>query len=106
MRFQEKIRNYSKEDIWREYCGFLDMSMEEYMAIQRRLMDEQIQIWSASELGQRILRGRVPRTLEEFREMVPLTTYEDYADILLKKQHCSLPEKAVLWIQTDRKSVV
>lgn len=100
MRFQEKIRNYSKEEIWREYCGFLDMSMEEYMAIQRRLMDEQIQIWSASELGQRILRGRMPRTLEEFREMVPLTTYENYADILLKKQDCSLPEKAVLWIQT------
>ena len=74
MRFQEKIRNYSKEEIWREYCGFLDMSMEEYMAVQRRLMDEQIQIWSASELGQRILRGRMPRTLEEFREMVPLTT--------------------------------
>ena len=35
MRFQEKIRNYSKEDIWREYCGFLDMTMEEYMAVQR-----------------------------------------------------------------------
>ena len=100
MRFQEKIRNYSKEDIWREYCGFLDMSMEEYMAIQRRLMNEQIQLWSASGLGRRILRGQTPQTLEEFRRMVPLTTYEDYADILLTKQDSCLPDKAVLWIQT------
>ena len=100
MRFQEKIRNYSKEEIWQEYCGFLDLSMEEYMRIQRRLMNEQIEIWSRSALGQRILGGKMPQTLEEFREMVPLTTYEDYADILLKKEDASLPEKAVLWIQT------
>ena len=98
MRFQEKIRNYSKEEIWQEYCGFLDLSMEEYMRIQRRLMNEQIEIWSRSALGQRILGGKMPQTLEEFREMVPLTTYEDYADILLKKEDASLPEKAVLWI--------
>ena len=100
MRFQEKLRRYSKEDIWREYCGFLDMSMEEYMDMQRRLMEEQIQVWSDCELGRRILRGQKPVTIEQFREMVPLTTYDDYADILLKKQDSCLPEKAVLWIQT------
>ena len=61
MRFQEKIRNYSKEDIWREYCGFLDMSMEEYMAIQRRLMNEQIQLWSASGLDGGSCGGRLLR---------------------------------------------
>ena len=59
MRFQEKIRNYSKEEIWQEYCGFLDLSMEEYMRIQRRLMNEQIEIWSRSASGS--LAGKCPK---------------------------------------------
>ncbi len=100
MRFQEKLRTASKDQIWQEYCGFLDMSMEEYMAVQRRLVMEQISMWSRSELGKRICRRGVPRNLEEFRTLVPLTTYDDYADMLLKKDDACLPEKAVLWIQT------
>jgi hypothetical protein len=100
MRFQEKLRCHSKAEIWQEYCGFLDMSMDSYMTMQKRLALEQMELWSASPLGQHILKGRTPKTLEEFRQMVPLTTYEDYADLLLKKQDSVLPQKAVLWLQT------
>ncbi len=32
--------------------------------------------------------------------MVPLTDYEDYADILLRKDGDSLPGNPVIWIQT------
>ena len=32
--------------------------------------------------------------------MVPLTEYEDYADILLTKQPDMLPGNPVIWIQT------
>ena len=32
--------------------------------------------------------------------MVPLTTYDDYADILLAKQPDMLPGNPVIWIQT------
>lgn len=100
MRFQEKLRRYSKAEIWEEYCGFLDMTMEEYMNMQKRLVAEEIKLWCGSELGKRILNGKCPGTLEEFRAMVPLTTYDDYADILLRKETTSLPEEPVLWIQT------
>lgn len=100
MRFQEKLRQYSKAEIWDEYCGFLNMNLEEYMTMQKRLVMEEIEIWSNSELGKRILHGRRPKNLEEFRQMVPLTTYEDYTDILLKKQAHYLPAEPVLWIQT------
>ena len=100
MRFQEKLHQYSKEELWEEYCGFLTLTSEEFMNIQKRLLMEQIELWSASELGQSILKGKYPRTLEEFREMVPLTTYEDYAPVLLAKQRKSLPADPVLWVQT------
>lgn len=100
MRFQEKLHEYSKEEIWEEYCGFLTLSMDEFMDIQKRLLAEQMEIWSSSTLGQNILKGRTPRTVEEFRSMVPLTTYDDYAPTLLAKQTKALPGEPVLWVQT------
>ena len=100
MRFQEKIREYSKEEIWNEYCGFLDISVEEFMYIQKRLLLEQIQLFGKCSLGRQIMRGRQPATVEEFREMVPLTTYDDYAPILMGKHKESLPAEPILWIQT------
>ena len=100
MRFQEKLHQYSKEEIWEEYCGFLTLTTEEFMNIQNRLLQEQIELWSSSGIGQSILKGKYPKTIEEFREMVPLTTYEDYATTLLSKQHNALPSDPVLWVQT------
>jgi len=101
VRFQEKLHQYSKEEIWEEYCGFLTQTPEEFMAIQNRLLLEQIELWSSSGLGQSILKGKYPHTIEEFREMVPLTTYEDYAPTLLSKQISALPCDPVLWVQTS-----
>ena len=86
MTFEEKLANQEYDRIWQEYCGFLDLDMESYMRIQRRLLEEQIRLWSSSPLGQKILKGRTPSNVEEFRSMVPLTTYEDYADVLLLKK--------------------
>lgn len=100
MTFEEKLKNKEYDQIWQEYCGFLDLSMDEYMTIQNRLLKEQIDLWCSSPLGQKILKGKMPRTIEEFRRMVPLTTYEDYADVLLMKRKEMLPEKPIIWIQT------
>ena len=59
MRFQEKLHEYSKEEIWEEYCGFLTLSSEEFMNIQKRLLLEQIELWSKPRLH--IRRGeRMP----------------------------------------------
>ena len=100
MRFQEKLHEYSKEEIWEEYCGFLTLTTEEFMGIQKRLLLEQMEMWSSSALGQSILKGKKPQTIEEFRSMVPLTNYEDYAPMLLSKQTKALPGEPVIWIKT------
>lgn len=100
MNLKEKLKKHQYKEIWQQYCGFLDLSMDGYMKIQRRLMEEQIQLWSNSGLGQSILKGKHPRTIDEFREMVPLTEYEDYADILLSKRPDMLPGNPIIWIQT------
>ncbi len=40
MKFEEKLRERDRKEIWDEYCGFLDLSMEDYMHIQKRLLME------------------------------------------------------------------
>lgn len=100
MKFEEKLEQVDKASLWNEYCGFLDLTIPEFMQIQRRLMEEQIKLWSSSELGQSILNGRHPKTIEEFRRQVPFTDYIDYADVLLQKRTDMLPEEPIIWIQT------
>lgn len=100
MSLSEKLQNQQYEEIWSQYCGFLDLNLTEFMTIQKRLMTEQIQLWSNSELGKKILKGKTPQTIDEFRAVVPLTTYDDYADILLHKRADYLPGNPIIWIQT------
>ena len=59
MKIQDRVKRESRETLWQEYCGFLDMSMDEYMYTQRRLMEEQIHLWCSSGLGRQLL-GRDP----------------------------------------------
>ncbi len=100
LKFEQKLKSLSQEEIWQEYCGFLDLKIDEYMQIQNRLMEEQISLWSRCALGQRFLQGKQIHSIEEFRRLVPLTTYEDYADVLLPKQGNMLPDDPIIWIQT------
>ena len=100
MRFEDKLKKCSHEQLWQEYCGFLDMSLADYMYTQRRLMEEQIDLWSKSGLGRQMLRGKTPRTIDDLRAMLPLTTYANYADVLLARRTDMLCGEPAVWIQT------
>jgi hypothetical protein len=95
------LRNGKKEELWQMCCGFIDLSLEQFMAIQKRLLLEQIELLKSCELGRKIMRGAMPETVEEFREQVPLTTYADYLPELVEKREDVLPAKAARWIRTS-----
>ncbi len=97
----ELLKAGRHEELWQQCCGFIDLSLEEIMDIQRRLLLEQIELLKKCELGSVLMRGARPRTVEEFREQVPLTTYNDYAPYLLKKRMDVLPRKPILWQHTS-----
>ncbi|MDD6311356.1 MAG: GH3 auxin-responsive promoter family protein [Firmicutes bacterium] len=78
----------------------MDLDIDEYMNIQNRLMTEQINVWSESGLGKSLLKGKKFKSIDDFRDNFPLTTYDDYADILLAKRKDMLPGEPVIWIQT------
>ncbi len=100
----ELLKQGKHEEIWQRYCGFIDLSLEETMNIQRRLLLEQIGLLNKCELGRVLMRGARPKTVEEFREKVPLTTYADYAPYLQKQRMDVLPRKPILWQHTSGRS--
>jgi hypothetical protein len=100
----ELFREGKHEELWRRCCGFIDLSLDEFMRTQRQLLLEQLEALKKCELGRDVMRGLSPRSVEEFRELVALTTYEDYAPYLLKRKSAGLPRRPILWHYTSGKS--
>ena len=104
MEIAELLRQGKTEEVWQRCCGFIDLSLEDFMRIQRRLLSEQLELLERCELGRYIMSGAAPYNVEEFREQVPLTTYDDYAPYLLAKREDVLPKRPALWQYTSGKS--
>ncbi len=100
----ELLKQGKTGEIWDRCCGFIDLSLEDFMRIQRRLLLEQLELLKECQLGQRVMNGARPESVEEFRELVPLTNYVDYAPYLLKRRLDILPEKPITWMHTSGRS--
>ena len=100
----ELFKQNRQDELWQRCCGFIDLSLEDFMRIQRRLLLEQMELLKKCHLGRYIMNGANPSNMEEFREQVPLTTYADYAPYLLKRRMDVLPKKPLLWQYTSGKS--
>jgi hypothetical protein len=97
----ELLRQGRKRELWQMCCGFIDLSLEQFMSIQKRLLLEQIELLKSCELGRKVMGGAMPETVEEFREQVPLTTYGDYMPELVDKREDVLPARGVRWVRTS-----
>jgi hypothetical protein len=100
----ELLKQGKNKELWERCCGFIDLNIEQFMTIQRQLLLEQIELLKRCELGQRMMRGVQPSSIEEFREQVPVTTYYDYAPYLLQKREDVLPVKPMFWNWTSGRS--
>lgn len=85
---------------WTKYCGFLDLSVTEFIEIQEQLLVEQVDLVHESPLGRRLLRGSRPASIAEFREKVPLTHYGDYLPFLSSGRDDVMGEGPVTWAHT------
>lgn len=94
------FQTLTDEELWQRYCGFLDLSVGEFMDIQNELLVDEIERVADSILGKKIMGNRKPTSMEEFRRMVPLTTYEDYEPYLSQQQEDALAVKPQLWCHT------
>ena len=86
--------------VWIKYCGFLDIDIEQFMSIQESLLLQQLSQITNCSLGRRLLGKRTPVSVEEFRHIVPTTTYKDYIPELNPGDETTLSEKPHLWANT------
>jgi hypothetical protein len=103
-REAELIVQGKNEELWQRCCGFIDLSLEDSMSIQRRLLLEQIGLLKKCKLGRSIMHRANPETIDEFRQQVPLTTYADYEPFLLTRNASALPAKPLFWQHTSGRS--
>ncbi|MFP4642462.1 MAG: GH3 auxin-responsive promoter family protein [Dehalococcoidia bacterium] len=89
-----------QERIWQKYCGFLDLSLDEFMEMQEHLLREQINLIYGSSIAEKLMPER-PKDVSEFRQLVPLTTYKDYTHYLNNRSEYALPVKPYLWARTS-----
>ena len=100
----ELFKEGRHDELWQRCCSFIDLSIDDFMRIQNRLLMEQLELLRKCELGRYILNGTTPSNQQELRSNIPLTTYEDYAPYLLDKREDALPDKPALWQYTSGKS--
>jgi len=98
------IRQGRNNEIWTKYLGFLDLSPDEFMEIQERLLLEQINLLGKSMMGRMLMGDVLPGSIQEFREIVPLTTYIDYQKYLDQKKTDVLPREPIAWAHTSGRS--
>lgn len=89
--------------IWSKYCGFLDLTMNEFMNIQENLLLEEIKLVINSPISQKLIKGKTPTTMNEFRQQVPLTSYDDYAPFIGDKKENNLSQMPDYWARTSGK---
>ncbi len=90
----------NQENIWKRYCGFLDLTLPEFMEIQEQLLMEQIDLVSESNLAKKFMPNK-PKDISEFRKTVPLTTYDDYAVFFNEQNEDVLAVKPYRWVHTS-----
>lgn len=99
----ELLRKGQINLIWTKYCGFLDLNIKEFMEIQERLLLEQVELIYRSEIGRKLL-PKIPINIDEFRQIAPITSYEDYEMYFDKQREDVLPQEVHSWAHTSGRS--
>lgn len=100
----ELYRQGRQDEIWQKCCGFIDLELDEFMRIQKRLLLEQLIVLGGSKIGRDLLGGRSFTDVDDFRSSVPLTTYADYVGYFEDRDESILPVQPRWWLHTSGRS--
>ena len=91
------FQTLTQDQVWQRYCGFLKLSIDDFMDIQKELLMDEVERVADSTLGKKIMGSQKPTSVDEFRRMVPLTLYQDYEPYLTEQRDDALAQKPELW---------
>jgi len=101
MNSRKLLEEGRRDELWMKHCGFFTLSPEDFMDVQKRLLREQIDVLGKSAIGKHLFGEKIPASVKEFRQNVPLTTYEDYAEYFDHQNEEVLPVKPFAWVRTS-----
>ena len=101
MNSRKLLEEGRRDELWMKHCGYFTLSPDDFMDVQKRLLLEQINILGKSPIGKQLFGDKIPISVEEFRQNVPLTRYEDYAEYFDQQIEDVLPEKPFVWARTS-----
>lgn len=90
-----------RDELWIKHCGFFTLTPDDFMDVQKRLLLEQINLLGNSQIGKKLFGNKVLSSVEDFRQIVPLTTYAYYEEYFDKQIEDVLPEKPFVWARTS-----
>ena len=104
MRYREQalLASVPGHLTWERYCGFLDLSMPAFMAVQRRRLVEALPALAGSGIGRTFLGGHSIASVEQLRAVAPLTSFDDYRSFFQPLMSITLPEPPIFWATTSR----
>ena len=85
--------------MWREYCAVVQLPMQQFLDIQNTLLSEQLELVSKSEWHRRFAGGYPPKSIEQYRRVVPLRRWWDYADHLNPDSPDGFDNDLRCWVQ-------
>jgi hypothetical protein len=102
--YQSTLTGLSDERAWRKHCGFLDLTLAGFMEVQRQRLTDALPALAASALGRSLMDGQLPQSIDEFRQNVRLTDYENYIPVFDSGRAEDLPGDPVFWARTSRRN--
>jgi hypothetical protein len=104
LRAVDLLRQGRNDEIWEMCCGYLNLDIVQFMAVQKRLLLGQLEALNKSKIGKKVMGGVWPQTVDDFRQMVPISSYDAYCPELLEKREDTLPDRPLQWVHTSGKS--
>ena len=96
------LRRGEFEAAWQRHCSFLDLDLNGFMARQWTLLEDHLALARQSPLWQRLFGERLQGlTPQNFRERLPLTTYDQYRPHLQDRPSDILAVPIKAWARTS-----
>jgi len=100
----EMLKRGMFSEIWSAFCSWIDLTLNEFMEIQEKLLFEQLEFYNTIKLKSTFIKGEI-KSIKDFREMVPLTTYKDYEPYIGQQDESLVGFKPIFWERTSGRSV-
>lgn len=96
-----ELFNADEKRLWREYCAVVQLPIDQFMDIQNALLSEQLDLVAKNRWYDSFVGGGLPKSIEEYRRVVPLHVWKDYEPHLQPQSLNGYTGDLQCWVHTS-----